>query len=55
MITYLSTNFKIDESRFKSTSNGEEKPLSIESVLNEFPSKINLSEINRRVDFRIIE
>ena len=55
VITYLSTNFKIDESRFKSTSNGEEKPLSIESVLNEFPSKINLSEINRRVDFRIIE
>ena len=40
VITYLSTNFKIDENRFKSTSNGEDKPLSIESVLNEFPSKI---------------
>ena len=33
VITYLSINFKIDENRFKSTSNGEEKPLSTESVL----------------------
>ena len=55
VITYLSTNFKIDENRFKSTSNGEEKPLSIESILNESPRKNSLSKINRRVDFRIIE
>ena len=39
VITYLSTNFKIDKKRFKSTSNGEGKPLSIESVLNDFPIK----------------
>ena len=55
VITYLSTNFKIDKKRFKSTSNGEGKPLSIESVLNDFPIKNSLSKINRRVDFRIIE
>ena len=55
MITYLSTNFKIDEKRFISTSNGEDKPLSIESVINDFPIKNSLSKINRRVDFRIIE
>ena len=55
VINYLSTNFKIDENRFKSTSNGEDKPLSLESIFNEFHSTNNLSEINRRVDFRIIE
>ena len=55
MITYLSTNFKIDVNRFKSSSNGEEKPLSIERILNDLPIKNSLSKINRRVDFRIIE
>ena len=55
VITYLSTNFKIDVNRFKSSSNGEEKPLSIERILNDLPIKNSLSKINRRVDFRIIE
>ena len=55
VITYLSKNFKFDVNRFKSSSNGEEKPLSIESILNDLPIKKSLSKINRRVDFRIIE
>ena len=55
VINYLSKNFRIDKNRFEYISNGEEKPLSIEVSSSEFPRTKTLSEVNRRVDFKIIK
>jgi len=55
VINYLSKNFRIDKNRFEYISNGEEKPLSLEVSSNEFPRIKTLSEVNRRVDFKIIK
>ena len=55
MINYLSKNFRIDKNRFDYISNGEEKPLSLEVSSTDFPRIKTLSEINRRVDFKIIK
>ncbi len=51
---YLSSNFGLESSRFVITSKGEDDPLKITSGSIEF-SNNNSLEINRRVDFRIVE
>ena len=55
IINFLSRNFNIDKNRFTAISNGEEKPLAKENISTEFPNINTLSEINRRVDFQIIQ
>ena len=55
VINYLSSNFGVDKNRFEAKSNGETKPLSREMISQEFPNSNTLSEINRRVDFKIIQ
>ena len=53
VISYLSENYGIAKNRFESSSNGEEKNLATEIISTEFPDNNTLSEINRRVDFKI--
>jgi outer membrane protein OmpA-like peptidoglycan-associated protein len=55
VINYLSENFGIEKNRFESSSNGEENNLATEITSLEFPNNNTLSEINRRVDFKIID
>ena len=55
VINYLSENFGIEKKRFESSSNGEENNLATEITSPEFPNNNTLSEINRRVDFKIID
>jgi outer membrane protein OmpA-like peptidoglycan-associated protein len=55
VINYLSENFGIEKKRFESSSNGEENNLATEITSLEFPNNNTLSEINRRVDFQIID
>ena len=55
VINYLSENFGIEKNRFESSSNGEENNLATEITSSEFPNNNTLSEINRRVDFKIID